>query len=229
MVGVDPRPGARRLLGRLVAFLLERLYRELAWAYDGVSWLVSLGRWRRWARASLRYLTGERVLEVGCGPGHLLPALAEGGYRGVGCDLSRPMLRQARRRAGRSMALCRARAQALPFATGVFDTILCTFPSGYIADPRTWSEFDRLLAPRGRVVVLYGVYPRGTSLPQRWIRGLLSLGGLRPFGGLGRGLGLDGDVPAGLHLRQVVVEEGDDRLGLLLAERGTGGPNEGWK
>jgi len=32
-------------VGRLYVWATERLYQELAWAYDGVSWLVSLGHW----------------------------------------------------------------------------------------------------------------------------------------------------------------------------------------
>jgi hypothetical protein len=33
----------------LYLWLAERLYHELAWAYDGISWLVSLGAWSRYA------------------------------------------------------------------------------------------------------------------------------------------------------------------------------------
>ena len=47
------------------------LYNELAWSYDLVSWAVSLGQWRTWGRASLRYLLGPRVLEVAFGTGDI--------------------------------------------------------------------------------------------------------------------------------------------------------------
>ncbi len=191
------------LFGKAIAFFLERLYTELAWAYDAVSWLASAGRWRAWTEMTLRYVRGRRVLEVGCGPGHLLPLLAEQDHRVVGCDLSPAMLRLARRRPG--PALCRARSQELPFAAGTFDTLLSTFPSGYILDPRTWAEFRRVLAPGGRVVVLAAVEP-GRPL----LRILLRLGRVRA-----------GRRPALTNrwcFRREVVALGKDRLLFWIAE-----------
>lgn len=204
--------------GRLIGFMLERLYRELAWAYDAVSWLVSLGHWRSWTQAALPFVRGERVLEVGCGPGHLLPFLAEGGRRVSACDLSGAMLCRTRRqvaKAGLPVSLCRARAQALPFAAAGFDAVVCTFPSRFIADPRTWAEFERVLAPGGRAVVVYGAVPGGSGVLERISRRLFSLGespcgvdGLAARVGQGR-----------LDVHPAIVEQGDDRVGLLIGER----------
>jgi hypothetical protein len=46
-------------------WLAERLYNELAWAYDPASWLISLGKWaaRRWE--VLPFIYGRQVLEIG--------------------------------------------------------------------------------------------------------------------------------------------------------------------
>src|SRR5262245_27936588 len=54
----------------------------------------------RWAVDLLDIKPGERVLEVGCGPGVALAAIAERvvGGLGVGVDPSTVMIRQARRR-----------------------------------------------------------------------------------------------------------------------------------
>jgi SAM-dependent methyltransferase len=199
-------------------FLLDRLYAEFAWAYDLVSWAVSLGRWNGWCRAVLDHVRGRRVLEVGCGPGHLLPHLAQRAATACGIDPAPPMLRQARRRlrrAGLSLPLCRARAQALPYRAASFDTLLCTFPAGYIAEPATWAEFARVLAPGGRAVVLYGVAVGGRSLLRRLARGLLSLGrsagaGLRPAWWAG----------SALQVEPLWVDDDGDRIGLLLAHKG---------
>ena len=45
-------------------------------------------------------------------------------------------------------------AQHLPFADDSLDAIVSTFPAGFILDPRTHSEFARVLRPGGRVVVV---------------------------------------------------------------------------
>ncbi len=134
----------------------ERLYREFAWTYDTVAAAVSGGLWRRWALATLPFLKG-RVLELGFGPGHLQLALAFGSHSACGLDASPQMIAIARRRlrrAGRPVRLAQGRAQQIPFAPAVFDTVLATFPAEYIADPRTHAEIRHVLAPGGRVVIL---------------------------------------------------------------------------
>ncbi|HSH02574.1 MAG TPA: class I SAM-dependent methyltransferase, partial [Anaerolineae bacterium] len=108
-----------KLWWRLVGFGFRLLYYEMAWTYDVVSWVVSLGAWRSWARAALPYVVGKRVVEVGHGPGHLLADLAEVGYEVVGVDLSPYMGRLAVRRWGkRGLAgrapVVRGRGEGLP-------------------------------------------------------------------------------------------------------------------
>ncbi len=133
----------------------HHFYREFAWTYDGVAWAVSGGLWRRWSLAPLPHLYG-RTLELGYGPGHLQLALAE--RPGVaGLDASPQMAAMAARRlrrAGRPARLARGLAQALPFATAAFDTVVATFPAEYILDSRTHAEIRRVLAPGGRLVIV---------------------------------------------------------------------------
>lgn len=138
----------------LVRRAFHHFYRELAWTYDAVAWLVSAGLWRRWALAPLPLLRG-RTLELGCGPGHLQLALA--GRPAAGLDASPQMAAMAARRlrrAGYTPRLARGLAQRLPFATGAFDTVVATFPAEYILDPQTHAEVRRVLAPGGRLVVV---------------------------------------------------------------------------
>jgi ubiquinone/menaquinone biosynthesis C-methylase UbiE len=133
------------------------LYNELAWSYDAVSWLASLGKWREWQTAALGELQGQRVLEIAHGPGHVLRELGSAGRLSVGLDLSAAMGRQARRRlvrAGLAVRLTCGRAQALPFAEGSFDSAVATFPAEFIADPATLEEISRVLAPGGRLVIV---------------------------------------------------------------------------
>ena len=65
---------------KLVSFGFRLLYNELAWTYDLVSWVVSLGHWRKWQTAVLDYVQGPAVLEIAHGPGHMLPLLHERGF-----------------------------------------------------------------------------------------------------------------------------------------------------
>jgi ubiquinone/menaquinone biosynthesis C-methylase UbiE len=148
----------KKLWRRILALGFRLLYNELAWLYDPVSWVVSLGRWRQWQRASLPFLpaTGT-VLEVGFGPGHLLLDLASAGYRPIGLDLSRAMLRQAQRRLqrlGLPTPLCRAEARALPFRSGAFDAIVVTFPTAFVYEAEWICQVDRALADGGRLIVV---------------------------------------------------------------------------
>jgi ubiquinone/menaquinone biosynthesis C-methylase UbiE len=147
----------RRLWLKLVWWGFHLLYNQFAWTYDAVSWLVSLGNWRCWQRAAIPYLQGERVLDLAFGTGNLLIDLVEAGYRPCGLDLSPYMLRITRRklrRRGLAVPLCRGQAQAIPFADGVFDAMVSTFPAGFILYPATLREVARVLRPNGRAVVV---------------------------------------------------------------------------
>ncbi len=148
-----------RLARRLLPWLFERLYHELAWSYDLVAAAVSRGYWFAWVRAVVPLLQGQEVLELGCGTGHLQAALARAGMRHAGLDLSPPMLRQARRRlraSGLAPYLLRADAGRLPFASACFSDIVATFPAPYILQPTTLAEVRRVLRPTGQLVVVDG-------------------------------------------------------------------------
>ncbi len=143
---------------RSIYLLLYRLlYNELAWAYDAVSWAVSLGRWDAWRRAALPFVRGERVLEVGFGTGALLPVLQRGRRGVIGIEPSAAMQRIARqklRRRGVTVPCVQGTGQKLPFCDKSFDTIVCAFPSSYILDPSTHQEFARCLRPGGRILIV---------------------------------------------------------------------------
>ena len=147
---------------RLYLWATRRLYNEFAWAYDSVSWLVSLGQWSRWRSATMEHITGQRVLETGCGTGVLLCEMSDSGLQVTGLDPSPAMRRIARRRLARRgirVPLVTGIAQALPFAAGAFDTVVATYPAEYILSPDTFAEAARVLALRGRLVIS-GLYSR---------------------------------------------------------------------
>jgi ubiquinone/menaquinone biosynthesis C-methylase UbiE len=155
-------------LTRFLRLFFEWLYHPLAFTYDLVAATVSFGRWNDWVREVLPHVHGTRVLEVGHGPGHLQRSLLDLGLTPVGLDESAQMGRLAKARLFKSgytkINLVRGVTQALPFPSGHFDTILSTFPSEYIFDPRTLSEVWRVLDNGGRLVVLPAAWPRNPLL-----------------------------------------------------------------
>ncbi len=148
----------RTLYTRLLRFGFRLLYNEMAFTYDAVSWIVSLGEWRSWQRAALKHLNvlpGAPVLELAHGTANLQMDLRAAGYDSIGYDLSRAMGRIARRklrRAGIVPKLVSGYAQALPFGAEQFAAIVCTFPTDFIIDPATIREAHRILKVGGRLV-----------------------------------------------------------------------------
>lgn len=161
-------------------FFFHHFYHALAWTYDLVAAVVSIGRWQMWGRAALPYLRGKRILELGFGPGHLLVELNRSGFQAVGLDESPQMIRQARRNLARNkfpISLSRGYAQFLPFASQSFDSVVATFPSEYIADPRALAEARRVLKEDGRFVVVPVAWMGGKSLLERGAQWLFNITG----------------------------------------------------
>lgn len=152
------------MIQKALKVFFHLLYHSLAWSYDVVAFLVSLGKWKSWVAAALPLLAEGPVLELGYGPGHLQRLLRERGRPVWGLDESRQMARLARRnlRGVRGpLTLARGRAEALPFPAGQFQTVAATFPSPYIHQLETLAEVRRVLAPGGRLVVLLGAWITG--------------------------------------------------------------------
>jgi ubiquinone/menaquinone biosynthesis C-methylase UbiE len=210
----------RALWQRFVVLCFRLLYNELAWLYDPVSWLVSFGHWRQWQRTALPYLPRQgRVLEVGFGPGHLLAALAASGYQPVGLDLSRAMLRQARRRLRRQklpLALCRGRASALPFSAHAFDAVLLTFPAPFVYDPDWMRHLARVLRPGGLLVIVEQAWFTRRDPLARGLEWLFRITGQR-----GSTSSLTSLLAAaGLAAWHEIVDVGGSCTGLIVAQKG---------
>ncbi len=101
---------------------------------------------------------GTRVLDVGCGPGHLARHLARAGCQVTGVDRGWRLLRIARRLAGREgvvVRLERASAERLPFADAVFDLTMATTVVYWVARPEpVVREMVRVTRPGGTLATL---------------------------------------------------------------------------
>src|SRR5262245_18844066 len=147
----------------LLRFFFRLLYHQFAFTYDLVAAAVSFNRWKDWVMSVIPFIEGNRILEMGHGPGHLqriLLTLRSNSGRDrnlftVGIDESAQMGHLAKRNLTRQASssynnpldvayaqinLTRGVAQFLPFSNASFDTIIATFPTEYITDPNTLSE-----------------------------------------------------------------------------------------
>ncbi len=209
---------------RVYGWACERLYHEFAWGYEWVAAAVSLGRWSEWRRMALAEVRGRRVLELGFGTGALL---VEGsGRQMIGVEPSWEMQRVAERRlAAHGMSVPRVvgRGEALPLADGTVDSVIATFPAGYILSPDTLRECARVLALGGRLVIgglWVSVDLRGW---ERWIPVFYSQPSAEVQAGLRARLAAAGFAP-----EIVERQDGIFRVGIIIATRRDGmGAREG--
>jgi ubiquinone/menaquinone biosynthesis C-methylase UbiE len=183
----------------LLRFFFYLLYHPFAFSYDLVAATVSLGRWKDWVLSMVPFVEGNRVLEIGHGPGHLQRVLLSRNLVVVGIDESAPMGRLARRKLTHfpakqnsdsnsqqysgytQLKLTRGVAQHLPFSSESFNTIIATFPSEYISDAQTLSEVKRCLASAGRFIVLPVAMFIGRGLLDRVMALLFRVTGQSPI------------------------------------------------
>ena len=109
-----------------------------------------------------------RVLDVACGPGVLLPALAARADAVVGVDLTKKNLTLAREvETASAVHLVRALAEQLPLAPGVFDGAVLRLALHHFVEPATvLAALRPLLRPRGRLVVLDLLGPEDSTLSE---------------------------------------------------------------
>ncbi len=148
-------------------------FEPIAGRYDLCNWLCSWGLEHRWRRTAARLLAprpGERILDVCCGTGQMVRALALQQPKAhiAGLDISPGMLKQAQKKNTALLEritwrLADALQTHLPAAA--FDLITCAFGLRNLSDPTAaLREMKRLLRPAGRVGILEFSLPRSPFL-----------------------------------------------------------------
>jgi demethylmenaquinone methyltransferase/2-methoxy-6-polyprenyl-1,4-benzoquinol methylase len=138
--------------------------------YDKGMHLLTLGRWERVHRDIVAWLAeGDRVLDLGCGTGALVAALAHKGVCVTGIEISPPMLHLAWQRVRREgledrVVLKEKGAVDLDsaFPEGCFDAVVSTLVFSELSDDEiayTLAECRRVLREGGRLFVADEVMP----------------------------------------------------------------------
>jgi SAM-dependent methyltransferase len=130
--------------------------------YDALSRLL-LGQLYRRIAADIAAAApdGARVLEVGCGPGHLSTRLAHYGFDVTGLDLDPAMIARAQAnteragtRGGRHPSFLVGDVAALAFPDRSFDLVVSTLSMHHWADPAVGlAEIGRVLRPGARALI----------------------------------------------------------------------------
>jgi len=141
----------------------------------------------------IRLAARGRVLDVGVGPGQLAELYCPAPR--VAIDISLQMAKLARERL-RDTGLVVGDAEELPFRRGSFDTVIGSELFYYLANPRNFlSEVRRVLAPGGKIVLLWG------NPTFNGVYRVASLVGLRPNDPLGL------KTPSAAHIQAMLAAE----------------------
>jgi cytosine/adenosine deaminase-related metal-dependent hydrolase/ubiquinone/menaquinone biosynthesis C-methylase UbiE len=145
-------------------------YRQVSRAYDTEPNPLLLLE-QRFLERLLPPLAGLDVLDLGCGTGRWLAALAQKAPGTlVGADLSPEMLTQAQRKTSHAAQLVLADCDNLPFPRASADLILCSFLVSYLKDLAIFAEQVRRVIRRGGVVFVTDLHPE-TAAKLAWRRG----------------------------------------------------------
>jgi len=146
---------------------------NLPWAYQMWGSVVGSDGYRKTlAREHIRARPSDRILDVGCGPGSMVPYLPRSEY--VGFDANPDYIQQAQRRFPEAHFTCdRVNEYNLP-QSEYFDIVIALGILHHLEDKEAVQLFRmarRTLKPQGRLITLDGVWVAGQS---RFAKFLLS-------------------------------------------------------
>lgn len=141
-------------------------------AYLFFQWLVGGTRARRYMiEGHVRPGRGMRLLDIGCGPGHVLQWLKDVDYTGT--DMDAAAIQHAQERYGhRARFILTDPSRPIPEDIGLFDVIMMNGVMHHLDDAALDDTLPRLgkcLAPRGRLLTLDGCYFPDTRGLRAWL------------------------------------------------------------
>jgi SAM-dependent methyltransferase len=155
---------------------------------------------------AVRPLSGARVLDLAAGTGVATRQLRDRGADVVSVDPGMPMLRHLRRRSPEVPAVV-ARAEALPFADGVFDLVCCATAWHWVDAQATVAQVRRVVPAGGHLALWWANQQRDDDIDWERAEGAVHdrwalRGGSRPPTPAGVG---PRDAAADLRRRGLVV------------------------
>ncbi len=146
--------------------------------YSNLTQLLSFGQWEQWQQRVFEDISGNKILEIGVGPGKLLLKLVQKGCDITGIELRRGMAYEAKRRlkkAGFTPPILQQSVEKLPFDNEVFDCIVLTFVLAEITHlEKAILEMKRVLKKNGKVIIIAGGIPQNNNLIARILFRLVS-------------------------------------------------------
>jgi demethylmenaquinone methyltransferase/2-methoxy-6-polyprenyl-1,4-benzoquinol methylase len=142
---------------------VRAMFSAIAPRYDLLNRLLSLGLDTRWRDEAVRVgleHRPKRILDVATGTADVALALkrAKPDAEVIGVDFAEPMLAIGRKKAAREgldVALMHGDGMALPFPEERFDLVTIAYGlRNFSSIERGLAEFNRVLAPGGRLIVL---------------------------------------------------------------------------
>lgn len=141
--------------------LVYRIFRKLVGGSGASKWLVG---------EHLRPRPGDRVLDIGCGPGHMINLLPAVRYTGF--DMSEPYIEAARRRYGdRGRFFHASVLEPPPLDSGSFDLVLAMAVLHHLDDKQATAALTlawQVLREGGRLITYDGCFIEGQSPVARY-------------------------------------------------------------
>lgn len=159
---------------------VESLFDQIAGNYDGMNSLISLGNHKHWRKLVMKQLNvqpGSFALDVCCGTGDWVIALAKAvGPSGqvIGLDFSEEMLKIAEKKVAAAglrdrVTLVKGDAMHLPYDDNQFDLATIGFGLRNVPDAdQVLHEMTRVIHNRGRVACLETSKPTNPIIKLGW-------------------------------------------------------------
>ncbi len=169
---------------------VRQLFATIADRYDLITRVLSYGQDARWKARLVRMAevrAGQRALDLACGTGDIAFAVAAGGARAVGLDITHRMLQHARLRAGSAKAppsearpavsFIGGDMTSLPFRSASFDLVTTGYGLRNVPDlDAAIDEIARVLRPGGRLLSLDFNRPQSPVIRAAYLAYLTGVG-----------------------------------------------------